>query len=322
MSQKTHEIPLPYSGRTYSITDDQWVGGPALRSFDRIADDWALDANERAQVLGVDGTDLTEWTAQAWNGEFPRLDETVQAALTNVMVLRRELTERFGPEGQAEWLRAPYDDELFIWPRHPWYQPERPSQATPLETMLADTVHPARGVRWVREIFHPRQPLGAYACPDCEMPFSEHHDWLPALADELRIAGPALRSWYRVMREWGLDTVPGYETPVLAARAGFTVRVGRSRLAKISRVLALRKELTELLGPSADQRAWIRRKHPEIFGGEETPLWVMSIVGVDTVRADVRKALGIPAQDPPSTLVPDYEILADEDADWLKRHYD
>ncbi|KGJ23774.1 hypothetical protein [Paracoccus sanguinis] len=318
MNLNARDIPLPYTGRTYSITDDQWIGGPALRSFDRITDDWALDARQRATVLGVDGLDLIEWTAQAWNGEFPRLPEVAQVALTNVLVLRRELTARFGPEGQAEWLRAPYDDALFQWPRHPWYQPDIPAQATPLETMLLDE---PGGVRWVREIFHPREPLGAYACPDLEMLFSEKHDWLPALGQDLRVAGPALRSYHRVIRDWGLNTGNYHDNRILAARAGFLVRVNRAELTKISHILALRKELTELLGPSVDQRAWIRERQPCIFDAQETPLWLINMLGVNFMRVHVRKALGVPTQDPPFMPGPDYELLADEDADWLKPHY-
>lgn len=312
------DMPLPYTGRTYTIEDGRWSGGPALRSFLRIAEDWGLDADQHAAVLGVHQGDLDRWLSQAENGDFPELPDEVLATLTHILVLRRELTTMTGPEGQAAWLRCPYDDVLFrpaggtSWGS--WYAPERPVENTPLETMLNG------GVRWVREVFHPRDPLAAYICPDWEMLASEDHDWLPEPSAGAQISGAALRSCERVMNIWGVEL--RHPKLTLAKHYGH-VEIDDETLARISHVLHAHRMIRELLGSDADPwagpRAWMREPHPEILGDERPPVRMLSVCRQPALK--IRRALARHLGDERDIAdEPDCAILSDEGAEWLNKY--
>lgn len=315
--------PLPYTGRTYTITDGTWAGGPALRSFERIADDWALDGPQRAAALGVDPALLNEWTSEARTGDFPLLPDDVFVALSNVLVLRRELTGR-GVADQDGWLRRPYDDSLFCLPGNQWYAPSRPIEATPMETMLKG------GVRWVREIFHPRGPLSPYICPDYEMLATEDHDWLPAPSRRALISGPALRSFHKVMDAWGvgdeirerLGAGPDHHGLTRIAQNYGHVELDQLALARISHVLHVRECLFNLAGPDADQwafqRAWLREPHPELFGDDRTPAEIIAHDhdGAFRVRCALAHLSGLAAWETGPDIY-DERVLCHEVAPWL-----
>lgn len=333
------ELPLPYSGRTYTIEDGRWAGGPALRSFLRIMDDWGIVPSDGARVLRVDEDALAGWTSDALAGQFPDLPDEVLASLSHVLVLRRHLTVLLGPEcrAQAEWLRRPYDDALFIWERYPWHQPNRPVEAAPIETMLAGDV------RWVREIFHPRQPLAAYACPDYELLSNGHHHWLPAESPRAVASGQALRAYSRVMEMWGFGVAAqarlagiesGYGSTVLLAKADGWVNRDDAELARMTHAIAVRRALHEMMGPDADQwrvqRAWFREPHPELLGHERTPAdLVADVMAAGRPLGDmghpmlaIRRALDARAGRPPSPNAPDYGLIdeADRLPAWMRPH--
>ena len=333
------ELPLPYTGRTYTIEDGRWAGGPALRSFLQIMNDWGIGSGEGARVLGVDEDTFAGWASDALAGQFPGLPDEVLASLSHVLVLRRELTNLLGPEGraQAEWLRRPYDDALFRPQGRSWHSPERPIEATPIETMLGG------GVRWVREIFHPREPLAAYASPDYEMLANGHHDWLPAKSTRAIASAQALRAYSRVMEMWGFGVAAqtrlagvqsGFGSMVLLANADGWVERDDAELARMTHAIAVRRALYEVMGPDANQwrsqRAWFREPHPELLGHERTPAGLVAdVMASDRPLGDIRhpmltirRALDAQAGRPPAEDTPDYDLIdeADELPAWMRSH--
>lgn len=304
--------PLPYTGRTYTITDGTWAGGPALRSFERIADEWKLDGDQRAAVLSVSLRELEWWSRDARTGGFPALPEHVLEELTHVLVLHRELARSC--VGHSFWLRLPYREDQAL---------DFPGDSTPLDTIL-------RGeVRWVRELFHPKD-LGNYRCPDYEMLAIEDHDWLPAPSRRARLSGAGLRSFHKVMDAWGvgdetrerLGAGPDHHGLTRIAQNYGHVELDQLALARISHVLHVRECLFNLAGPDADQwafqRAWLREPKSELFGDDRTPAEIMASEsdGAFRVRCALAHLSGLPAWKTGPDIY-DERVLCHEAAPWL-----
>lgn len=97
------------SATTANQMDRKDLTGPALRTFFRIADAWALKEQEQMQILGLDSRS----TFQSWKrGGVAAISKDALERISYVMGIYKGL-QILLPKTANEWIRKPNKASLF-----------------------------------------------------------------------------------------------------------------------------------------------------------------------------------------------------------------
>ncbi|HET8656760.1 MAG TPA: antitoxin Xre-like helix-turn-helix domain-containing protein [Longimicrobiaceae bacterium] len=102
---------MPTAARKSQPLDPQSAGGPALRTFFRIADLWKLSAEEQMTLLGI----ASRSTYYKWRNEPPaRLTPDLLERLSYIFGIYKDLQVLLPDPGAADaWIRRPNAAPLF-----------------------------------------------------------------------------------------------------------------------------------------------------------------------------------------------------------------
>jgi len=95
--------------------DPDALGGPALRTFFRIAQHWELSAAEQMRLLGdPPRSTFYKWREASQTGESPRIPRDVLERLSYLLGIWKALQILFPDPARADaWVRRPNDAPLF-----------------------------------------------------------------------------------------------------------------------------------------------------------------------------------------------------------------
>jgi len=91
------------------------LSGPGLRTFLRIADEWALSESERLRILGLPARSTFHgWVAKVRRGEDMTLSVDELTRISSVLGIFKALKILFPKDADAAtWLRSPNDGPAF-----------------------------------------------------------------------------------------------------------------------------------------------------------------------------------------------------------------
>lgn len=99
---------------TLPALDSARLSGPGLRTYDRIADEWSLGPEQRADILGVMPDQYAVWVARASRREDLELPEEALVRFSAVLSIYRQMRTIFLDDDQSvAWMTRPHRGQEF-----------------------------------------------------------------------------------------------------------------------------------------------------------------------------------------------------------------